>query len=75
MMRASTEPDVHRAATEDPRTSGQPPAWHVLATRNPYHDLGGDYFLNRDNPDDRRRRAIAQLERLGYQVTLEPQAA
>ena len=50
-------------------------AWHVLATRTPYHDLGGDYFLNRDNPDHRRRRAIAQLERLGYQVTLEPRAA
>ena len=30
---------------------------------------------NRDNPDHRRRRAIAQLERLGYQVTLEPRAA
>ena len=50
-------------------------AWHVLATRTPYQDLGGDYFLNRDNPDHRRRRAIAQLERLGYQVTLEPRAA
>ena len=34
-------------------------AWHVLATRTPYQDLGGDYFLNRDNPDHRRRRAIA----------------
>ena len=44
-------------------------------TRTPYQDLGGDYFLNRDNPDDRRRRAIAQLERLGYQVNLEPRAA
>jgi transposase len=50
-------------------------AWHILATRTPYHDLGGDYFLNRDNPDHRHRRAIAQLERLGYQVTLEPRAA
>jgi transposase len=50
-------------------------AWHVLATRTPYNDLGGDYFLNRDNPDHRRRRAIAQLERLGYQVLIEPRAA
>jgi transposase len=41
-------------------------AWHVLATKTAYHDLGGDYFLTRDNPDHRRRRAIAQLERLGY---------
>ncbi len=50
---------------------GNGPAGH----QNSYHDLGGDYFLNRDNPDHRRRRAIAQLERLGYQVTLEPRAA
>jgi transposase len=52
-----------------PRYEGKP------TTRTPYQDLGGDYFLNRDNPDDRRRRAIAQLERLGYQVNLEPRAA
>jgi transposase len=47
-------------------------AWHVLTTKTAYHDLGGDYFLTRDNPDHRRRRAIAQLERLGYHVTIEP---
>ena len=50
-------------------------AWHVLSTNTPYHDLGSDYFINRDNPDHRRRRAVAQLERLGYHVTLEPMAA
>jgi transposase len=50
-------------------------AWHVLTTRTTYHDLGGDYFLTRDNPDHRRRRAIAQLERLGYNVTIEPRPA
>jgi transposase len=50
-------------------------AWHLLTTNTEYHDLGGDYFLNRINPDHRRRRAIAQLERLGYHVTLEPIAA
>jgi transposase len=47
-------------------------AWHILTTNTGYHDLGGDYFLNRINPDHRRRRAIATLERLGYHVTLEP---
>lgn len=47
-------------------------AWHVLTSRTAYHNLGGDYFLTRDNPDHRRRRAIAQLERLGYHVTIEP---
>jgi transposase len=48
--------------------------WHVLSTQTPYHDLGGDYFLRRDNPEHRRRRAIDQLQRLGFRVTLEPAA-
>jgi transposase len=48
--------------------------WHVLNTRTPYHDLGGDYFLRRENPEHRRRRAIDQLQRLGYRVALEPAA-
>lgn len=49
--------------------------WHILASTTPYQDLGADYFLTRDNPDHRRRRAIAQLQRLGYHVTLEPDPA
>ena len=49
--------------------------WHILTTRTPYQDLGSDYFLRRDNPEHRRRRAIDQLQRLGYRVTLEPTAA
>ena len=47
-------------------------AWHVLTTHTSYHDLGGDYVIARDNPEHRRRRALLQLERLGYRVTLEP---
>jgi hypothetical protein len=43
-----------------------------LTTHTSYHDLGGDYFIARDNPEHRRRRALLQLERLGYRVTLEP---
>jgi transposase len=50
-------------------------AWHILNTHESYHDLGGDYFLTRENPDHRRRRALRQLERLGYRVTIEPFAA
>ena len=46
--------------------------WNVLTTKTGYQDLGGEYFLTRDNPDHRRRRAVAQLERLGYLVTLDP---
>ena len=47
-------------------------AWHVLTTDTSYRDLGDDYFIVRDNPEHRRRRALLQLERLGYRVTLEP---
>jgi transposase len=46
--------------------------WNVLNAKTSYHDLGGEYFLTRDNPNHQRRRAIAQLERLGYLVTLDP---
>lgn len=48
--------------------------WHILTTNSRYHDLGNDYFLNRLNPDAARRRAVRQLERLGYQVTLQTHA-
>jgi transposase len=50
-------------------------SWHMLTTNTAYHNLGGDYFINRDNPDHRRRRAVTTLERLGYHVTLDPIAA
>jgi transposase len=49
-------------------------AWHLLANDCDYADLGGDYFLRRDS-DRARQRAVAQLQALGYQVTLEPLAA
>ena len=49
-------------------------SYHILKEEVPYQDLGGDYFLRRDNPEHRRRRAIDQLERLGYRVTLQPAA-
>jgi transposase len=43
--------------------------WHMLAADLPYQDLGGDYF-DRLDPDRAKRRAVAQLHRLGYQVEL-----
>ena len=45
------------------RGRGEPPT--------PATDLGGDYFVARDNPEHHRR-ALLQLERLGYRVILEP---
>jgi transposase len=49
-------------------------AWYLLANDCDYQDLGGDYFVRRD-ADRARQRAVAQLQALGYRVTLEPLAA
>ena len=49
-------------------------AWHLLAYDCDYRDLGGDFFVRRDS-DRARHRAVAQLQALGYQVTLQPTAA
>jgi transposase len=46
-------------------------AWHMLTTGEIYHDLGGDYFARR-NPERTTKRLIAQLEKLGHLVTLQP---
>lgn len=43
--------------------------WHMGRTGEIYTDLGADYHRRR-NPDRDRRRAINQLESLGYTVTL-----
>ena len=44
--------------------------WHLLTDDCDYDDLGGDYFTRR-NPDRQRDRLIAQLQGLGYRVTLD----
>jgi transposase len=49
-------------------------AWHLLANDCDYQDLGGAFFVRRD-ADRARQRAVAQLQALGYRVTLEPLAA
>ncbi len=48
--------------------------WHMLCTGELYSDLGGDYFQRRD-PEKTAKRLVAQLERLGHNVTLEKVAA
>ncbi|MEU9332137.1 IS110 family transposase [Streptomyces sp. NPDC048290] len=45
--------------------------WHMLTDHVPYHELGGTYFTQRD-PERTTRRAITQLNQLGYTVTLNP---
>jgi hypothetical protein len=49
--------------------------WHLLSTGEIYNDLGDDYFIVRDDPERRARRLVAQLEQLGFKVTLEAPAA
>ena len=45
--------------------------WHMLQTGEIYNDPGPDYYTRRD-PERTTRRLIAQLERLGHTVTLQP---
>jgi transposase len=49
-------------------------AWHLLEGDCDYAELGGDFFVRRDS-DRARQRAVAQLQALGYHVTLQPAAA
>jgi transposase len=48
-------------------------AWHMLSKDEPYHDLGADWLARR-NDEAHTRRLVAQLERLGHTVTLDPVA-
>ena len=45
-------------------------AWHMLSTGELYTDLGGDYYTRR-NPERQTKRLVAQLQRLGHDVTLQ----
>jgi transposase len=49
-------------------------AYHVLAQGRPYEELGGDFFLRREDQQHIAQRLVRQLERLGQRVTLEPVA-
>jgi transposase len=48
--------------------------YHVITRREPYQELGGDYF-ERCNPDAKVRRLVRQMEQLGYTVNLAPTPA
>jgi transposase len=45
----------------------------MLTRDEPYHDLGADWNTRRSN-EAHTRRLIAQLERLGQTVTVNPAA-
>jgi transposase len=44
--------------------------WHLLGTGEVFEDLGDDYFQRRRDPDRQARRLVAQLEELGFAVTI-----
>ena len=44
--------------------------WHVLSNDCDYADLGGDWFVRRNDHDKRRDHLIRQLHDLGYGVAL-----
>jgi len=46
-------------------------AYHVIARREPYRELGADY-LERQRPEAVARRYMRRIEKLGFKVTLEP---
>lgn len=48
--------------------------WNILATGNPYEDLGAGYFDRRTDPDREAQRLIARLEALGKHITLNDAA-
>jgi transposase len=44
--------------------------YHMLTRREPYHELGAQYFDEHER-DHVQRRLVHRLERLGFVVTLE----
>jgi transposase len=45
--------------------------YHVLSDKQPYRDLGADYFVKM-NKERLTRQALRRLEALGYDVSLSP---
>ena len=48
--------------------------WNMLSTGTLYSDPGADFYT-RLNPDKAKNRALHQLRKMGYAVTLDPLAA
>jgi transposase len=45
-------------------------AYHMLSRHEPYREAGADYF-DRVRPEQKAKRLVKDLERLGYAVTLQ----
>jgi transposase len=48
-------------------------AYHLIQRQEPYRELGGDYFDKR-RPEATAKHLVKRLEKLGFQVSLQPQA-
>jgi transposase len=48
-------------------------AYHLIQRQEPYRELGGDYFDKR-RPQATAKHLVKRLEKLGFQVSLQPQA-
>jgi transposase len=49
--------------------------YHLLSRGEPYTELGAAHYVERHGGERYRERLVANLERMGYSVTLEPTAA
>ena len=75
---AGPRPDSHRKAKAAVAVAHKIliAAYYIMAIPGEtYRDLGPDHITDRDDPDRRRDRLVAQLSKLGYQVELAPTSA
>jgi len=49
-------------------------AYHIIQRKEPYRELGGDYF-DRRRPEATAQRLVKRLEHLGFQVSLQQMPA
>jgi transposase len=49
-------------------------AYHVIGKREPYRELGAQYF-DQQRPETTAKRLVKRLETLGYQVSVQPKDA
>ena len=50
-------------------------AYHLLSRKEPYSELGAQHYVERHGGETYKRKLVANLERMGYRVSLEPTAA
>jgi len=49
-------------------------AYHIIQDKQPYHELGNDFFDKR-RPESTAKRLIKRLEYLGFQVSFQQMPA